>query len=197
MISINYQKLTADMLTSRNGRHCHKGETETTAVLPCTAQPRGGPWQEFWFLGPTPEQRSPSKGVAQDSPCEHTPHIIILRADFENDFSPDILTSPRYHCPSQYRTFVLCPLPGMPSHLLCLQNSHVFKGDIVSIVLGPHLCHCIQLSFILRWLTHSWAILRFDHPWCICTCLPVDKDCVLLIFHFPMTNLEPRTNQTS
>lgn len=99
MIRINYQKLTADMLTSRNGRHCHKGETETTAVLPCTAQPRGGPWQEFLFLGPTPEQRSPSEGVAQDSPCEHTPRIIILRADFENNFSPDILTSPRYHCP--------------------------------------------------------------------------------------------------
>lgn len=161
--------------------------------LPCCR------WWEFWFLGPTPERLSPSEDATWESACEHTPQIIILHANFENSFSPDILTSPVYHCPFlSIVTFVLCPLRRMPSHLLCLQNSRLFKGDVVSIVPGSHLCRRIQLSFI-RPLTHSFM----NHSHIILpvvylhVCLLVDKDYVLLIFHFPMTNLEPRTNQTS
>ena len=34
MISINYQKLTANMLTRGNGRYCHEGKAETATMLP-------------------------------------------------------------------------------------------------------------------------------------------------------------------
>lgn len=47
MISINYQKLTANVLTSRNGRCCHEAKAEARAMLPLAVLPRRGPWQKF------------------------------------------------------------------------------------------------------------------------------------------------------
>lgn len=147
MISINYQKLTANMLTGDNLRHYHKGESKATALL--------------WQFSQREDLRENSDSWAPHPQVCWVPlkvwpgtlhfsihRIVILQADSQKNFFPDILTSPWYNSPFFTVTplFGQCPLPGMPSHCLCLENSNIFKRVklLFSFVGGaprPHRLH--------------------------------------------------------
>lgn len=96
VISIIYQKLTANVLTSRNGRCCHEAKAEARAMLPLALPPRGGRGKNSDSWAPPQSSSVPLKVWSGNPHVRTHLRLIIPRVDLEQLHSPRPLSLSQY-----------------------------------------------------------------------------------------------------
>lgn len=123
MISINYQKLTANMSAGERLQHYQEGRSEAAAMF--SQGEDLGENSDSW--APPPDPLIPLESVRPGNLHFNTSRIIILHAGFENNFSHPHLTLMELSfspcCifePAVPSSWYVCPpsVPGKFHHLL-------------------------------------------------------------------------------
>lgn len=147
MISINYQKLTADMLTRGKRRHHHEGKAEMAAMLLFSQGERTDSW------APPQSSSVPLKVCPED--LHGSTHLTLLFC-MPTLTAPSILTSSHHPNPTvPFSISQLCTLPSswnaQPPSVL---GEFQVKGQIVILIQAHHIPVFI---FVVVFSLHSFV----------------------------------------